>query len=425
MIKAELKEKWGQYCDTNALVDSVMALLTKYQFNNTEHGVCTMLDTYFENKHELIDLFKRDSHYIGDMRIMVDAELERTLDSEKIHSCLDNLFKKSGSLFDTILKRKDEQGKTILDYYKVGKKTINVSEITQEHIKQRINSLSPAIISDIFDSDCYTRDSRFRKVICEDLFDYFTTYRFSFINESIKNKIDRKNSDLKIEVGLKTSRALNKIACYYGLDNDPRYRKFFAEYSDLVTSLKRKVKFYISLNPLDYLTMSIGVNWKSCHNITYHGSYCGGCMSYMLDKTSIITYVYTKESTNPEFGKLYRNMFHWDNGLLLQNRIYPQGNDGNTDLYTVFRQIVQKEFAEMLGLEENKWIKKRELGSISTEGVHYPDYNYKNSCNVSYPKEMQPEDHTIHVGHERICAFCGQPLSDGEYHSLLSHAECQ
>ena len=47
MMKAELKERWGIYCDTDKLVDDMMALLTKYHHRNTEHGVGEILNTYF------------------------------------------------------------------------------------------------------------------------------------------------------------------------------------------------------------------------------------------------------------------------------------------------------------------------------------------------------------------------------------------
>ena len=74
MNKTELKAAWGQYCDTDKLVDDVMALLTKYGHRNSEYGVCSMLNVYFENKKDLIELFQKSEHYIGDMRMLVTLE---------------------------------------------------------------------------------------------------------------------------------------------------------------------------------------------------------------------------------------------------------------------------------------------------------------------------------------------------------------
>ena len=42
MNKANIKEKWGHYCDTNKLVDSMMGLLKTCNIENSEHGVCLM-----------------------------------------------------------------------------------------------------------------------------------------------------------------------------------------------------------------------------------------------------------------------------------------------------------------------------------------------------------------------------------------------
>lgn len=62
--KANLKEAWGQYCDTDKLVDDVMSLLTKYNHRNSEHGVCIMLNEYFTNKKDLIELLQKSEHYM-------------------------------------------------------------------------------------------------------------------------------------------------------------------------------------------------------------------------------------------------------------------------------------------------------------------------------------------------------------------------
>ena len=57
MNKSELKTMWGKYVDTDKLVDDIMTLLTTYNHRNSEHGVCTMLHTFFTNKEPLIQKF--------------------------------------------------------------------------------------------------------------------------------------------------------------------------------------------------------------------------------------------------------------------------------------------------------------------------------------------------------------------------------
>ena len=129
-----------------------------------------------------------------------------------------------------------------------------------------------------------------------------------------------------------------------------------------------------------------------------------------------------------EEGKIYRNMFHYDNGTLIQGRIYPQGNDGATDLYQTFRTIVQEEFSKLLSLQNNSWI-KRTCGcgeNAITNGVHYEDYFHYSGCNVSYPREMpSARDYVVEIGHKRICPKCGEPISDAYNGGKLVHDYCE
>jgi hypothetical protein len=210
----------------------------------------------------------------------------------------------------------------------------------------------------------------------------------------------------------------------------------FAEYSDAVSGLCRKLTYVISVNPYDYLTMSFGKSWASCHTIdknnrrnmpnSYSGQWCGGTLSYMLDSTSIITYVVDKGEDVQTSGKIYRNMFHYGNNILVQSRVYPQANDGATDLYKKFRDFMQTEMAAILGLENNLWTIKPGTGACRdwtrTHGSHYSDYVSFSSCNVTYPSERKGDIHSIDIGHDGICPYCGESHSMS---SWLSHGTCR
>lgn len=60
-------------------------------------------------------------------------------------------------------------------------------------------------------------------------------------------------------------------------------------------------KLYMSVHPLDYLSASMNNhNWRSCHALD--GEYRAGNLSYMADKTTIITYITTdKDEVLPLF----------------------------------------------------------------------------------------------------------------------------
>ena len=437
MNKNDIKAKWGKYADTDKLVDDMMALLTKYDHRNTEHGVCCVLEKFFTNKEPLIKLLQKSDHYAGDLRIVLDEQLERRGNEYDIRCWVDS-FPRTVGAHDVIWKTTDSHGKTMTDYLKIGKQKISIADLDNEEFKSTTASRNEALAE--FTSTGITRASEGEYAAFASAISWFRYITSSTITGDCLSAL----ADYKIQEGMKTSRAFNKICHHFGVDKSPKtitnrrgekqrvYDIEFAKYADMVGGQKRQVKFFISVNPLDYLTMSFGVNWASCHTINradctngYSGGYCGGTMSYMLDAVSIITYVHNTMPESHETGKVYRNMFHLGGeGVLLQGRIYPKGNDGCTDLYKEFRSIMQKELCKLFGLNSNMWTKRSAITNIESVGSHYRDYIHVRDCNISYPTERpQCQRQTMTVGSERICPHCGESADDLTTGSL-AHVMC-
>lgn len=436
MNKSQLKTMWGRYVDTDKMVDDIMTLLTTYKHRNSEHGVCTMLNTFFINKEPLIQKFIASPHYVGDLRICLRREFARNDQASDV-SRFCGCFEQQVGARDLILSRTDEHGKTMADHMLTGAKSISAKKLHSATFVKQLRDARGNMQD--FDGYGYTKQStqaadKFHAIIAGD----FARITNSSLSNSAVQTIQSHDSSLKLAVGLKTSRAFNRVCEAYGITKAANYNKLFAQYADLVSGLKRELDFYISLNPYDYLTMSFGNSWASCHTIDkqnirnmpsyYSGGYCGGTLSYMLDSTSIITFAIDKDADAQQSGKIYRNMFHFGNNMLMQARVYPQSNDGGTDLYQTFRDIVQAEFAIMLGLSNNAWdhlgnndeCKRRTM----SYGVHYRDYHYRNGCNISCPTELHNNircDSQMEVGHSGICAYCGEEI---EFSGQLSHNTC-
>ena len=422
MDKITLKQNWGQYCDTDKLVDDMMALLTKYHHKNTENGVCEMLEVYFNNKEPLIKLLAQSDGYVGDMRIIRKREFARDTSSKDVRSFVDNFYRKVGAE-SIIPKYKDEHGKTITDYMSVGFSKLTAKDLVK---KKKALDIHSENISKFDLSTGMTRASSIANECFKGhLHDikYVTT---PALPTDIGKKDDKAN--LYIASGTKTSRAFNKICAHHGVDKAKSYNKLFAQYADLVSDSVRHLYFITSVNPLDYLTMSFGRSWASCHTIDkrnerhmpndYSGMNCGGCVSYMLDNVSIITYVLDNiDAPIYETGKIYRTMFHYDvkKYLMLQGRVYPQEKDGATDLYQTMRTFVQEEFVNLLHLENNMWVTHKRIDeSTFTCGVHYPDYIYNSNCVMFYPREKADIAHnaTMDIGVDQICPCCGRTFKD-------------
>ena len=111
--------------------------------------------------------------------------------------------------------------------------------------------------------------------------------------------------------GQKANRVVNKIMKYLGYDKHPDYNKEYAKYADSMSPMTIKRHTILSLNPIDYLKMSFGNSWASCHTIdqknkrdmpnSYQGAYCSGTISYMLDGTSMVFYTVDASYEGDEF----------------------------------------------------------------------------------------------------------------------------
>jgi hypothetical protein len=274
--KRDVKTKWGNYCDTDVLVDDMMNLLTKYGHRNTEHGVCKILDRFFTNKEPLIKLLEKSANYKGNLRIYFDEPFVRERVATDIRNFVDN-FRKQKKVTDCILSYKDEHGKTVNDYMRTGTTHMSVKNMTKA--KNIMNSAD--VVK--FSMCGATKETAQKK----EEFDVYMSHFMNIYGSAVSS--DYNIGNVKISKGTKTSRAFNKVCTNYGVDKWNQYNKEFAKYADMVSGKERLLKFFISVNPLDYLTMSFGKSWASCHTIDkknyrrmpggYSGQYCNGTMS--------------------------------------------------------------------------------------------------------------------------------------------------
>ena len=470
MNKTELKAAWGKYCDTDVLVDQMVEYMASHRIRHSVNGICTMLNTFFENKHEIIEMLQNSDNYIGNLRVKVNAEMTRYNNIRTIETFV-RRFYNNVDAEKIIYKKVNSEGKTLNDYIKIGKKKVTVDEL----VNGDVASVDFGNWYTKFDCSGVTAESLEEARNFQNIISCFNRYSSPVVNNVLSESILARNNKLKISQGTKTSRAFNKVCHLYGVDSagsgvpvkiasgakfidgtdvpngfinvtlnaknvngdsveiaginkavnkkyvsNVKYNKLFAEYSDMLSDTKRKIKFYISVNPIDYLTMSVGRSWQSCHQ--YGGGYFGGTVSYMLDSVSIITFVHDEEPDDfMTEGKIYRNMMHYKNGTLLQSRVYPQGNDGCTDLYEEFRKIMQKEISDMLGIN-GEWEKvNKDRFTINSEGVHYKDYHYfGNGINLSRIHGTNCSD--MLIGHINICPNCGN--EDHLSSHTIAHGNC-
>lgn len=343
----------------------------------TYKSVCAQIfDEFYDEKRELIDLLRKHPNWDEDnLMIWFQTDYTRNIDVGRV----DN--------FGVFL---------------VGKVIAKYGMDSEEHIKaSNVNYFIHQIDSQFFDES---------------------------MSDNIE-AINKLNPNYKLRTNMKASKAILKICREEGwdklggtyLDRDGKERSVFdreyAAFSDALNPLKQKRHTILSVNPVDYLYMSNGTSWNSCHNIRHAddpGCYSAGTISYMLDPHSFVFYTLHEEfcGDEPSFvPKINRQMFGFNGGTLFQSRLYPQGNDGATQAYTQIREIVQRVIAECLG-EPNLWNMRSDKDFICNYvdkeygACNYPDWEYYDSCRISKIKSAE-EWSEITMGAKPMCVTCG------------------
>lgn len=268
----------------------------------------------------------------------------------------------------------------------------------------------------------------------------------SLLSQSASREISEREAELinrlgyykEMRSGMKRSRVINTVFKEYPIGDDRKidatkftdeheegdrnylsYNKLFAKVADDTNPLKIKRITVLSVNICDFLLMSNGNSWSSCHFINSSGAYSGcykaGTLSYSNDGTSMVFYTLSSDYNGNQWffePKITRQMFFYQNGNLLQSRLYPKGCDAEGEDYKDYRAVVQDIISNCLGVP-NLWKKLDgdEWPGISTycDSFHYKDYEeFPSECVMSYNKEFKDEiDEGIEIGGRSYCVDCG------------------
>lgn len=269
----------------------------------------------------------------------------------------------------------------------------------------------------------------------------------------------------RVSENQKWSRVISKVSHYYGLDKiknvetkvatyhdfrgrehtvsrtkDTGWASKFAQFADAINPLEVKMDTFISLNPLDFMLMSNGTNWTSCHHLSkyrdcrsgdYTGCYSGGANGLSKDKVTVVMFT-TKECKHESdytfIPKNQRCLFQIGKDKLIQGRTYPDGRDGvTTNARDIFRQILQRVITECLDVPNlwelvqtdwDKGISSTEVISkyVTEGGDHYEDYLCYNDSTISFlhDGDKRKNSEKLTIGHPQVCPICGRFHRDDE-----------
>lgn len=371
------------------LMESIADLLSEYDYDYSDYAISRIIDTWAREKSPLIRAFKKHPNYLeGKFMIAFDHNYDRKVDIQASREFSAWLADINGPMHNL--------------------RSQLPEEVQQKRIEECCAYLPDAIFSFLTNLERIASRT---------------------ISEETALRINNFAPAVHAHNGQKTSRVVNKLLTYLGYNKHPDYNREFAKYADSLSPLTIKRHTVLSINPLDYLTMSFGNSWASCHTIdktnkrgmpnSYSGCYSSGTVSYMLDPSSMVLYTVDAEYNGDEYWsqpKINRQMYHWGEEKLVQSRLYPQDNDCCDEVYAPYRNIVQEIISTIFEFP-NLWSLSRGTSAasryIETHGTHYCDYSNFGTCTLSRIKGSENENE-FRVGAAPICVECGCTHNNAE-----------
>lgn len=249
----------------------------------------------------------------------------------------------------------------------------------------------------------------------------------------INNMMHRLGMDEDCAVGTKMSRVINKLCKNFvnkegarvDITKDPEYDKHFAKLSGAMSVKVQKLLGVLSVNILDFLTMSNGNSWSSCHfinkhnlfhedcgNATYSGCYQAGTLSYSNDSVTMCFYTVNEKADIENIHlvpKIDRQIFFYEDKHLFQSRLYP--DEENYEKADLFMFTVKDILSVCLGINEDDWCCSDPFEPTLeryNNAFHYEDYSdehYVDECGYAFAGE---EKCSMTIGGKSYCVACGE-----------------
>lgn len=254
----------------------------------------------------------------------------------------------------------------------------------------------------------------------------FTTQEF------IDNKCDDKlllsvYCDKEFKKGMKVSKFLST----YIKDN-----QFDIDVSKILQNRKTKGYITISIDPCDYLTMSINShNWISCHNIA-HGGWLGASFAMMQDQSTLVAfkhnnmlYDYSINGESFKFNsKQQRELIHIDKNSCSVAFNRSSYGSMSSDVQDNIRYMIEEQISNYLSVD-NLW----DLDTTGNDTInkfvkdnndfHYHDPQEK-MIGLTGKTDYSSVVYEIGVN-ELICPMCGCIMEHRPSNGVMCCRDCE
>lgn len=226
-----------------------------------------------------------------------------------------------------------------------------------------------------------------------------------------------KEYELELQKGMKFSKALLKITEKLKYSN-LRKEETINKYSLVLNEKKVGGVLVLSVNPLDFYTMSWGTNWSTC--LGAGGEFESGTMGLAVDSNSLISFFISSKDieklhSNLPVPKKWRKIFTLDKDhtAFLANKGYPY--DGN-ELTEISAIEIQRLFFSDSETVFNKYKYEEMFNRVRSYkvGPGYSDVGLNRQIYVYAPKELSKDFKVeFRFGEDFDCLHCqGGPAAD-------------
>ena len=426
MTKEKLKEIAN--VDYDSIIDDAYTLLKNRHWHSvTKQGIETNLQANLESKKDKILKMIKSPFYNGNLQLVMPVTISRIYDTNEINQLL---IKLKGMITDTENLCLDKDGKIADDYLTHVIKIVSPENVKDFDYSATIQNIKSNYDRSLNNYETLEKVEMIKRSLEEIRYNRNDSGRINDTTAERLNNILHLEKK-KIIAGQKTSKVINRLLnmCQ---DNGVAYNKLFTMLSDFLNPHDIPMYYVVSLNFLDYLRMSDGHSWASCHTTDkdntrhnsdhYSGAYCQGTLAYANDKVSYVTYLIMANGADikhPERSdKMYREMYHVDDdqNQIIQGRVYPQGNDGKTDIY----QLIFDKFMSIMQLNKDSYDCKgssNREASTRTEGAQYADYLNFKDCKF-YCKKDAPLN-TMTIGAAAFSCETGEELNIYDHNTIV------
>lgn len=439
------------------IINDMIDVLDHYNYQWKKSALSEIVDKWWDNKKEHIRLFSKHPNWVEDkfMIVFSNENYKREIDIDTVSdlSCQlstlcsnnkDKLVTPSINLPWTMkeLNTMVYNLETIIDYLE--RSNFNITKVngyTKADIPDLRKDLNRAYNNiSLYQQNNYGYDrksealwifvSSILSLIISDIrAGEFSPTLTKEQSEFWNDKAEKLGVNIRTGEGQRIMKVIRKWLQVGGIEKLDKtfFNSLVAKLGDALNPLDYTRHTILSFNPIDYLRMSMGTSWTSCHTIdkanvdgrngdNYHGVHASGTMSYMLDESSMVFYTVHKSYDGEDFelqDKVTRQMWHLgtpENPMMIAARLYPQSNDSaeSKGLYKQVREVVERVISEAWDVN-NFWNtgSAEDLYQTNAGSTHYRDYASFSSVTKGIKLRGHENFAKIRIGAKPICIECG------------------